>query len=114
MTLQQVPLTNSPNQRLTVPLNIDGVVKDYFFTLRYNEIAGYWALRVENQNRIVLIDSVPLVTGLAPAGNLLAQFAYKGIGSMYIINASGVSKDYPNAVSLGSDFYLIWGDTPAA
>lgn len=112
---QIVPLSNSPNQNLIVPLNIDGVVKDYYLTLRYNEIAGYWAMTVQDQLSKVIIDSLPMITGEAPSANVLGQFAHLGIGSAYIINASSVqSPDYPNSGNLGTDFVLIWGDTPSA
>lgn len=110
---QLVPVGNSPNQTLVTSLNIDGVVNDYQLTLRYNEIAGYWVMTVKDAAGSLLLDSVPLVTGNSPAGNILGQFAYLGIGSAYVINAGGVPiPDYPNALDLGSDFVLIWGDTP--
>lgn len=108
-------MSNSPNQTLTTSLNVDGVVTDYQLTLRYNEVAGYWVMSVSDAAGNLILDSIPLVTGNAPAGNILGQFAYLGIGSAYIINAGGVKfPEYPNNIDLGSDFVLIWGDTPTA
>ena len=111
---QLVPLNNSPNQVTVVPLNIDGAVQDQYWQLRYNEIAGYWALTISDANGTVLLDSIPFVTGNAPAGNILGQFAYLQLGSATIVDASSISDpDYPNDQDLGTDFVLIWGDTPA-
>ena len=110
---QIVPLTNSPNQNLVVPLSVDGLIQDMFLTLRFNETANYWVMTIKNSQNQLILDSVPFVTGNAPAGNILAQFAYLGIGSAYIINAGAVpTPDYPNAKDLGNDFVLLWGDTP--
>lgn len=110
---QLVPIGNSPNQTLSTSLNIDGVVSNYQMTLRYNEVAGYWVMTVQDAAGNLILDSIPLITGNAPAGNILGQFAYLGIGSAYILNAGGVPlPDYPNNIDLGSDFFLIWGDTP--
>ena len=111
---QLVPLTNDPNQNLVAPLSVDGLIQDMFLTLRFNEAAQYWVMTVSDVQGNLILDSVPFITGNAPAGNILGQFAYLGIGSAYIINASAVAApDFPNSVDLGSDFVLIWGDTPA-
>jgi hypothetical protein len=113
--LQQVPVTTNPNQQYIVPLNIDGVVRDFYFTQRYNALAGYWVLSIADSNQKVVLDSLPLITGNVPSGNLLGQFAHLGIGSATIVNVSSVPfPDYPNSVNLGNDFFLFWGDTPTA
>jgi hypothetical protein len=113
MSQQIVPLTTAPNQTLSVPLNIDGGVSDYYLTLGYNEIAQYWVMSVSDTFGNLILDSIPFITGGAPGANILGQFAYLGIGSAYVINASGVSTpDYPNNLDLGTDFVLLWSDTP--
>ena len=61
-----------------------------------------------------LLTDVPLLCGVFPAGNILGQFAYLAIGSAYIVNVSGVSQDSPDDTNLGTDFQLIWGDSPVA
>lgn len=107
---QLIPLTTAPNQKFMVPLNIDGGVMDiYFDPLRYNEIAKYWVATLKDSTGNIVLDSVPFITGI----NLLQQFAYLGIGSAVIVNASNVkAPDFPNSLNLGTDFYLLWGDTP--
>lgn len=112
---QLIPLSPLPNQKLVLSLNVDGKVEELFITLRYNEIAAYWVMTVEQPVNNVILDSIPLVTGEIPAKNILSQFAYLGIGSAQVINASQVSSpNYPNDTDLGTDFVLVWGDTPSA
>lgn len=113
MANQIIPLSTAPAQSLQVALSVDGRPITLRLTIRYNEMAGYWVMAIADSTGVLLLDSIPLVTGSYPAANLLQQYAYLGIGSAYIINASGVAQDYPNATDLGSDFVLLWGDTPA-
>ena len=56
---------------------------------------------VYDRNGNLLVDSVPMLTGYYPAANLLCQFVYLGIGSAYIINASGVAMALTNGESTG-------------
>jgi hypothetical protein len=107
-----VPLTSDPNQTFELPLNIDGTRKSFFVNLRFNEAAQYWVMTIRDLTGKVVLDSVPLVTGNAPAGNLLRQFGYLLLGSAYILNASGTtSPDYPNSSDLGTDYVLLWDNT---
>jgi hypothetical protein len=110
---QIVPLSIAPNQALTVSLDIDSGVVTLELQVRYNELAGYWLLTIKDRLGVLLLDSIPMICGAWPAANLLQQAAYLKIGSAYIVNASGVAQDSPGATNLGSDFILIWDDTPA-
>ena len=115
MADQIVPLTNSPNQEFQITLSIDGEDLTLGLSLRYNELAGYWIMAVDDQFSNRLLDSVPLITGAWPAANILGQYAYLAIGSAFVINASNTTAmDYPDSTNLGTDFVLLWGDTPAA
>ncbi len=115
MSDQIIPLSNSPNQLFAIPLNVDGSVLTLNFTMRYNEIADYWVMTIRDSQGNLILDSVPLVTGLFPAANILGQFAYLEIGSAFVINISQVkSPNFPNNTDLGTDFQLDWSDTPAA
>lgn len=112
---QLLPIAPVPNQALEVPLNIDGGTLPLNLLLHYNSIAGYWIMSISDTAGNLILDSTPLVTGNAPAGNLLGQFAYLGIGSLFILNASGdVGNEVPNQANLGTAFLLVWGDTPAS
>jgi len=137
--LQQVPVTNAPNQKFTASLQVDVSTLYLNLAIRYNEMAGYWVMDISDSNNNLLVASTPLITGLWPAGNLLQQQAYLRIGSAYIVNVSNkvpigtkglgygeggygegpyggipgfAGVDYPDNTNLGTDFQLWWGDTP--
>lgn len=108
-----VPLDNSPNQSFQTTLFIDGRNITLGLDLRYNDMAGYWTMRITDPvTGEIILDSVPLVTGEYPASNVLGQYAYLGIGSAYVIAKGGSSLDFPDDEGLGNYFVLIWGDTP--
>jgi len=112
---QTVAFSAQPNQTGKLVLNIDGTVKILLFALRLNEVAQYWALSLYNAQGALILDSVPLITGNVPAGNVLRQFAYLAIGSLFVVNQSGVAApDFPNGSDLGTDFTVVWDNTPAA
>ena len=112
---QLVPLSPVPNQTFLVPLTIDGKGIDQYVKLIYNEVAEYWVMTLFDSQGNIVLDSIPLITGDSPAGNILSQFAYLGLGSVYILNASAVAApEFPNDKDLGTDFVMVWGDTPAA
>jgi hypothetical protein len=108
---QIVPLTSDPNQTLQVALSINGTTRTFTLMLHYNEEAGYWEMTVIDPGTLeALIQSLPLLTGDYPAANILGQYGYLGIGSAYIINATGIEADHPGVDNLGTDFVLVWGD----
>jgi hypothetical protein len=112
---QVLPLSSNPNQSLTAPLNIDGgtTVLNLFF--HFNEVAQYWVVTISDSAGNLILDSVPLITGNDPAGNILGQFAYLGIGSWYLLNVlNNLNLQVPTNKDLGSDFVLVIGDTPSA
>lgn len=111
MSDQIIPLTNDPNQTLTVSITVGSRNINLGMGIRWNSIAGYWVLTVIDPNTgMALIDSIPLITGKYPAGNLLGQYAYMGIGAAYLVNALNSAMDYPDTTNLGSDFQLVWSD----
>ena len=139
MSLQQIPLTNSPNQTMTVALTVDGLSLTLNLTISFDRMAGYWILSISDVNNNLLIDSIPMLCGSYPAANLLAQQVYLGIGSCYVINtgnsiptsgpgygSGGYGQggyggqagqggiDYPDDTNLGTTFELWWGDSPSA
>ena len=109
---QIIPL-QSVNQSLEVDLNIDGGVVTLGLEFRYNRIAGYWTMQISNPTSgKVLVDSIPLVRGNIGAANLLGQYAYLNIGSAYLLKNREAQGDYPDETNLGTDFQLLWRDTP--
>lgn len=111
---QIIPLTSSPNQSLSVNLQVDGAPLTLELQLNWNEMAGYWMLAISDAAGKLLVDSLPLLTGWYPAANVLAQFGYLKIGSLFILNEGTSSfEDYPLRNDLGSNFVMLWGDTAA-
>lgn len=139
MSLQKIPLTNSPNQNFTVQLQVDGRPLTLTVTIKYNEMAGYWILSISDYANTLLIDSIPMICGSYPAANLLQQQKYLNIGSWYVVNVANLlptgssglgygqgfygqgpyggssgqgGEDYPDSNNLGTDFELWVDDTP--
>ena len=108
---QVIPLTNAPQQTLSVALKVDGGVLRLRLFIYFSEMAQYWLMDIADGNGNPLLASMPLVTGDWPSANLLAQYGYLRIGSAYIINLGQVPNDYPDATELGTGFSLLWDDT---
>jgi len=111
---QIVPLTNAPNQTLQVTLNVDGASLTLNLGINFNETASYWTMTISDDQGNLILDSVPLLVSQYPTANILGQFAYLAIGSAYVVNATGSGLDSPDSTNLGTDFLLIWSDTPKA
>lgn len=109
---QIIPLTSAPQQTFAVQLQIDGGSISLNLELNWSEMAGYWVLSIFDATGNLLLDSIPLITGWYPAANILAQFAYLGIGSAFVINDGNSTSDYPGRNDLGTAFGLLWSDTP--
>jgi len=108
--MQQVPLTSQPNQTFNITLTINGKNIPFTLIVRYNMFAGYWVLTIQNgatSPPTTILDSIPLLCGLSPAGNLLNQYAYLSIGKWYLINAVNDSAGQPSQSNLGNS-YLLW------
>lgn len=110
MSAQIIPLTQAPNQTFSVQLTVDGQPLTLNLTLSYSAMSGWWQLQIANAQGAVLVASVPLVTGVYPAANMLAQYGYLDIGSAYLLNTGNSPDDYPGVNDLTS-FSLLWGDT---
>lgn len=103
-----IPLTTDPNQTFSSTIPVDGKNITFYFFLRFNTEAGYWALDIMDKNKNTILSSVPLISGI----NLLAQYSYLNIGSAYIAKIDKtIASDQPNEYNLGTDFVLVWGDT---
>jgi len=105
-----VPVTSKPNQKLSITVPVSGKNVKLNLKLSYNTQAGYWWITISDANNNILIDSLPLLVGQPPANNLLEQYQYLGIGSMYLVNNGNSALDSPDKESLGTDFLLLWGD----
>lgn len=113
MAAQLIKLDSSPNQTFQVTLNINNQKVTLNVELSFNETAGYWVMTIFNGQGVLLLSSIPCLTGDWPAANILCQYAYLAIGSAYFINVSNATADYPTSSDLGTDFNLVWDDTAA-
>ena len=96
---------------MQVALNVDGKTLDVQLIISWNQIAGYWVMRIiDPATATVLLDSIPLLCADPPTSNLLGQYAYLGLGSAYIFNVGGAG-DSPDDTNLGTDYQLLWGDS---
>jgi hypothetical protein len=107
MALQKLNITNTPNQRISVAVEVDGNILNLEIFLRYNRMAGYWVASITNiaTNELVL-DSLPLVSGV----NLLEQCGYLKIGSCAVIDISGADPDVVDLDTFTVDFLWYWDD----
>jgi len=112
MSMQTIPLDVSPNQAFQCTLNVDEANITLYFNIRYNETAKYWQMTISDPvTKEIYLDSVPLLPGNFPSGNLLEQHAHLGIGSAFVLNVTNVAMDHPDDTNLGTDFILVWSDT---
>jgi hypothetical protein len=109
MSSQIVPLAAGGNQQFNVQLTVNGQTVNLAMALNYDAMAGWWTLGVTAADGTLLVSSVPLVTGLYPCSNLLAQYEYLQIGEAYLLNTGNAPTDYPGQNTLGL-FSLLWSD----
>ena len=79
----------------------------------WNPIGEYWQFDlydISTGNQLLNKQVVYSIT--FPYNNIISAFRYKEIGSLYVVNLNGTSGDKPNYENLGSEYSLIWGDTP--
>jgi len=113
-----LPITAGSNQTFTSTLPVDGGNVTLTFAFTWNEQGGYWWVTITDVNGNLLLDGVPVITGLYPAANLLRQYQYLGIGSAYLVPNSATLPDNPDFSNLGTSttaglqtFSLIWSDS---
>lgn len=115
MSYQVIPLTSALNQTMTVNLTVDGFPLTVNLALQWSVSAGQWLLSISDSGNNLLISMLPLVTGVYPAANLLSQFGYLKIGSLFLLatGQNGLQTDSvsPSADNLTTDFTLLWGDS---
>lgn len=112
MSYVVIPLTPDPDQRFNCTIPIDGKNITLSLRLRFNSAGNYWVMSIYDPKTAVnILDSIPILTGDYPAGDILGQYRYLGLGSACVIKAGDSANDYPDSTNLGTDFVLVWGDT---
>lgn len=104
MAVFEIPLLPQA-QSFQIPLSN----KLYNLTLKYMDTPeGGWVLDIDDTQGVALVHGVPLVTG----ADLLAQYAYLGIGGQLIVQTDENPDAVPLYTNLGvnSRVYFITGD----
>lgn len=102
-----IPLTTDPNDTFSSTIPVNGENKTFYFSLRYNDEAGYWVMDLSDVNKTPIVSSIPLITGI----NILEQYEYLHIGKAYIIKTDdSLLADKPDTTNLGTVFQLAWTD----
>jgi hypothetical protein len=112
MAAQIIPLTSAANQSFNVQLQVDGQPLTLTINIAWSTMAGYWVMDIFDAVGNPLARSVPLITGSYPAANILGQQVYLAIGSAFMLNGGNANADYAGVANLGTDFTLLWSDTP--
>ncbi len=111
MNYQTVPLTSSMNQTMQLNLTVDGNPLVLNVAVEWSVSAGQWLMSISDSANNLLISMLPLVTGIYPAANLLAQYGYLAIGSLWLLATGQNATSDPTSTNLTTDFTLLWGDT---
>ena len=112
MSYYVIPLTSDPDQKFDCTIPVDGKNISLSLRVRFNTAGNFWVLTIADpRTKVIILDSIPLLTGRYPAADILGQYKHLKLGSACIIKAGESSLDYPDSTNLGADFVLVWGDT---
>ena len=95
----EIPLSGK-SQRFGISLG--GV--QYSLTVWWNAITEGWFLDIASASNSPILSGIPLVTG----ADLLAQYAYLGIGGSLIVQTDGDVQAIPTYKNLGSASHLYF------
>lgn len=96
MDIQEIPLT-ADNQLFSIVL----AGKTYRMSILWRDL--YWILDLLDEQSNPIISGIPLVTG----AELLAQYAYLGLGFKLVMVCDDPAQDYPSKTDLGSRSHLL-------
>jgi len=103
-TPYKVPLTPGKPQRITVSLA--GTL--YELTVKWCAPASCWILDIATSTGEPVVSGIPLITGV----NLLAQYAYLGIGGALVAQTDSDAGAVPTFDNLGDTGNLYFVTTP--
>lgn len=105
-----IPLNSDPRQTFKAKVPIGSENINLTYEISFNEVITYWVMNLL-RNGEYIVSSIPLVPGDYPAGNLLGQYEYLGIGGAYLVPMSTLPpEEWPTANNLGSEWVLVWSD----
>ena len=114
MVLSVLPVNSSQNQTFEASLPIDDKNRRFKFFFSWNPIGQYWQFNLYDQNKdgIQVLNNMPIFSIDYPYNNIILIYEYKEIGSLYLVNIGNASGDRPSISNLGTDWIMVWGDTP--
>jgi len=98
-TITEVPLSPTPQ---TFSIALVGVT--YNFKVFWNEQNNSWILNISDSNDNAIISGIPLITG----ADLLAQYAYLGIGGQLVVQTDNDPDAIPTLDNLGENSHLYF------
>jgi len=94
----EVPLSGAPQ---AFSASINGTTRNLRFTYQ-NADQGGWVLDIADASGNAIVQGIPLVTG----ANLLAQYAYLGLGAGLMVTTDGDPDAVPTFDNLGTTSHL--------
>jgi len=110
MAIVQIPLTNQPNQNFSISLPSTSANILLYARIYWNRIAEYWQMDISNDRGVALVSGLPLLISGSIYADLLGQFKYLDIGTMFIFPFSEAFENKsPGLNDWGVNHSLIWG-----
>ena len=107
----KIPLTNSPNQKFTCTVPVNGENKNFRFELWYNYQAEYWLFSLYDiSTESYIFSNLPLLSSNYKFYDILYQFGYMKIGVCIMLPLIVDNKSAANDKNLGTSYVMIWGD----
>ena len=107
----KIPLTNSPNQRFTCTVPVNGENKNFRFELWYNYQAEYWLFSLYDiSTESYIFSNLPLLSSNYKFYDILYQLDYMKIGVCIMLPLIVDKKSAADDKNLGTSYVMIWGD----
>ena len=107
----KIPLTNSPNQKFTCTVPVNGENKNFRFELWYNYQAEYWLFSLYDISTESYIFSIFfLLSSNYKFYDILYQLDYMKIGVCIMLPLIVDKKSAADDKNLGTSYVMIWGD----
>ena len=107
----KIPLTNSPNQKFTCTIPVNGENKNFKFELWYNYQAEYWLFSLyDTSTESYIFSNLPLLSSNYKFYDILYQLDYMKIGVCIMLPLIVDKKSAADDKNLGTSYVMIWGD----
>ena len=107
----KIPLTNSPNQKFTCTVPVNGENKNFRFELWYNYQAEYWLFSLYDiSTESYIFSNLPLLSSKYKFYDILYQLDYMKIGVCIMLPLIVDKKSAADDKNLGTSYVMIWGD----